>query len=137
MPLSEVVGDEEIVARFIVSSGEFSSAKEVAKPKLFRDTRRTGLSVCRESYCTFERMKDVGWTQVAQKHKQPKILYGWASLPVRGLRGSDIDLDVIPDPLPNYVEHALIVGIPENPELQDRLLLEQSLVSLAGELTLL
>ena len=120
-----LVDDDELLARFIVSSNDFRSDQTV-KPKLFLPFRHVELSVNRHRESSEEELWEVGHS-VAQARN--RTLYGRADILAAKCRTAPLDVE--PKPLPGNPNHADIVGFPEKKE--DQLSLAQKLASHASK----
>ncbi|MEX1224277.1 MAG: hypothetical protein WEA31_06980 [Pirellulales bacterium] len=110
------VGDDELLARFIVNSNEFRQ-DDTVKPKLFMPYSRVELSVNRHRDCTETEIWGVGY-KVAETRQ--RTLYGRADIMASSSRIAP--LDVVPDPLlPANPNHAEITRFPPAKEDQQAL----------------
>ncbi|MEX0867490.1 MAG: hypothetical protein WD030_09030 [Pirellulales bacterium] len=110
------VGDDELLARFIVNSNEFRQ-DDTVKPKLFMPYSRVELSVNRHRDCTETEIWGVGY-KVAEARR--RTLYGRADIKASSTRIAP--LGVVLDPLlPANPNHAVITRFPPAKEDQQAL----------------
>lgn len=107
--LSEVVADDEPLARFATESSKFNSSG--AKPALFIPPSCATLSVGRQGP---EPMEDL--ITLAREYLPESKVYGAAILTARQVR--DVELRVEADEPPR--RHANVLGWPESPDIDER-----------------
>ena len=112
------IDDDEMLARFIVSSKEFRSDQTV-KPKLFLPFKHIELSVNRHRGSSESELWEVGYSVAAARGR---TLYGRADIVAEKCRITPLNVE--PKPLPNNPNHADIVGFPEKKEDQMSLALK-------------
>jgi len=124
---------DEVVARYILQSGDFRKGDNTVKPKLFLPYKYMDLSVNRHRDCTDTEIWGFG-TEVAKQRS--KTLYGRSDISVSDCH-SVVPLKVVSKPIkaepnrPANPNHADITGYPATKE--DQMALAQKLAALAGD----
>ena len=119
------VDDDELLARFILSSNEFR-ADDSARPVLFMPYRKVALSVNRHRDASPEETWQIA-RAIASERK--KILYGRSDITARACKVGS--LSVVAKPLvPENPNHAEIIGYP--PTREDQKSLAQELAAAAS-----
>jgi hypothetical protein len=119
------VDDDELLARFILSSNEFRGDDSV-RPALFMPYKKVTLSVNRHRDASPEETWQIARAIAAQRKK---TLYGRSDITVRACKVDS--LSVVGKPLlPENPNHAEIVGYP--PTREDQKSLAQELAAAAS-----
>jgi hypothetical protein len=108
------VGDSEVVGRFAYQKSDFFKDPLKTKPKLFMPMQENGVwetSVCRVGDIQTERMWTIGDTV-----RKPKMAIGVSKLDVQQILQAGLTAKAAPEP--NYIEHAVILGWPDEKEKQ-------------------
>jgi len=120
-----VVDDDELLARFILSSSDYRKSDLTVKPRLFLPFKHVALSVNRHRESNEQEIWEVG-SQVADQREC--TLHGRADVTASSCRIET--LDVRPEPLPGNPNHADITGYPAKKE--DQLSHAMKLAAAAG-----
>ncbi len=108
------INDHEIIARYITSKHWFSRKKNIVKPRAFMPPPNLELSVFRIENLSDPEIWKIGFKQVINKMKQPKILRGRADIQAINILEANLQID--PDNTPP--RHANITSWPDQKEEQ-------------------
>lgn len=109
-----MLGDNEVLARFIFSANHFAATKKRVKPAAFMPPQNLQLSVFRIQDLTDEETWDVA---VAITDRSVRAR---GDIAVSGVRGASLDVE--PDDIP--LRHANIVGWPKDKAKQKQIAME-------------
>lgn len=116
MVASNIVSQEESLARYLTQRDHFSRPDNAVKPKAFMPPPDLRLSVFRIAGLSTDAVWDIGQREVIDVLPQPRTLHGIAE--IKALNVQENGLTVDPDNTP--IRHANIVGWPEGPENKAR-----------------
>jgi hypothetical protein len=111
---SVIIDVNESLGRYIISKRHFSREKNEVNFRLFMPPPDLHLSVYRIDGLKLKEIWDIGQNNVINVQKEPKTLYGVASIRVKDVENEKLTVD--PDNNPHL--HANIVGWPEEQDAQ-------------------